>query len=218
VPLIGRNLEDVERCPQCGIAKPLLEYKSHFSGKQASGTVVKVWFSYRCSSCGDLVGALGLVHSSKLHNFDPFGSSSTTAIWTIPPCASIDDDIPETPRRYLLQALNSINSPDGAIMLAGSAIDAMLKIKGYSDGSVFSRINQAVSDNVLTKGMSEWAHAVRLESNKPRHADLDDPHATSEMAKQTVAFAQALGEFLFALPARIERGKAASDKAAQHVE
>lgn len=64
--------------------------------------------------------------------------------------------------------------------------------------------------------MSDWAHSVRLESNKPRHADLDEPHATKEVAKQTIKFAQALGEFLFALPARIERGKAASTAAVEH--
>lgn len=89
----------------------------------------------------------------------------------------------------------------------------MLKAKGFADGGVYARINKAVEDHVLTEGMSEWAHAVRLEANKPRHADLDEPHATKLMAEQTVEFAQALGEFLFALPARIERGKVASSEA-----
>lgn len=100
-------------------------------------------------------------------------------------------------------------------MLAGSAVDSMLKIKGYEFGSVYARIEQAVKDHVLTQEMSEWAHAVRLEANKPRHADIDEPHATRESAQQTIEFAEALGEYLFVLPARIERGKVAASEAVQ---
>jgi hypothetical protein len=80
-------------------------------------------------------------------------------------------------------------------MLAGSAIDAMLKEKGLVTGSVYARIEQAVTDGILTKDMSEWAHAVRLEANSPRHADLDDPHATPLRAQQVVDFATSLGIF-----------------------
>lgn len=95
-------------------------------------------------------------------------------------------------------------------MLAGSAIDAMLKITGLEDGSVYHRIEEAVKRHILTESMRDWAHAVRLESNKPRHADLSEPHATRDLAEQTIEFAEALAEYLFALPARIERGKIAS--------
>jgi len=98
-------------------------------------------------------------------------------------------------------------------MLSGSAVDSMLKEVGYEDGSIYSRINEAAEDHVITKAMGEWAHSVRIESNKPRHADLDDPHATQEMAEQSIKFAEALGEYLFALPAQIVRGKKASEDA-----
>ena len=99
-------------------------------------------------------------------------------------------------------------------MLAGSAVDAMLKLKGYDDGSVYSRIEKAVKDGLLTIEMRDWAHAVRLEANKPRHADLDEPHASQESATQTIEFAEALGEYLFVLPERIARGKRAALEAA----
>jgi hypothetical protein len=47
---------------------------------------------------------------------------------------------------------------------------------------------------------------VRLGSNRPRHADSEDPHVTDEEAQQAVEFANALGQFLFELNARIKRG------------
>ena len=126
---------------------------------------------------------------------------------------TLDIDLPDRPKNYLNQAIESLQAPDGAIMLAAASIDAMLKLSGLVDGSLYVRIEKAVKTGLLTKGMSDWAHAVRLESNKPRHADLDDPHATIEQAKQTIEFAKSLGDFLFVLPARVAAGTAASKQA-----
>jgi hypothetical protein len=61
--------------------------------------------------------------------------------------------------------------------------------------------------------MGEWAHEVRLGSNRPRHADNETPHVTSEEAKQSVEFADALGYFLFVLSKQVERGTNAAIKA-----
>ena len=90
--------------------------------------------------------------------------------------------------------------------MAGSAVDAMLKAKGYEDGSLYLRIDKAVEDHVLTESMGLWAHEVRLGSNRPRHADKDNPHVSPEEAVQSVDFAESLGNFLFVLTARIELG------------
>lgn len=95
--------------------------------------------------------------------------------------------------------------------MAGAAVDAMLKELGYENGSVYMRIDAALADNKLTKGMAEWAHVVRLGSNRPRHADMDKPHVTEEEARHSVEFAEALGNFLFVLTAKISRGIAAAN-------
>ncbi|MCW2337397.1 hypothetical protein M2337_001630 [Sphingobium sp. B2D3A] len=122
-------------------------------------------------------------------------------------------ELPDKVARYLKQAVSTQFAPDGAVMLAGSAVDAMLKEKGYDKGSVYERIKIAVDDRVLTADMAEWAHVVRLEANKPRHSDLDDPHATEAEAKQSIEFAKALGDFLFVFPARVAAGKNAANDA-----
>jgi len=54
--------------------------------------------------------------------------------------------------------------------------------------------------------MADWAHNVRLGSNRPRRADKDKPHVSPNEAKQSVEFAEALGNFLFVLTARVNRG------------
>ena len=82
----------------------------------------------------------------------------------------------------------------------------MLKHLGLAAGSLYSRIDAAVEDHGITKAMGDWAHEVRLGSNRPRHADKDTPHVSADEAKQSVQFAEALGYFLFVLSARITRG------------
>ena len=50
------------------------------------------------------------------------------------------DDWPHRAATYFRQSLNSLSAPDAAVMVAGSAVDAMLKAKGYESGSVYDRI------------------------------------------------------------------------------
>ena len=85
-------------------------------------------------------------------------------------------------------------------------LSTMLKDKGYTKGSVYSRIEKATEDGVLTADMASWAHNVRLGANRPRHSDDDEPHVSFEEAQQAIEFTQALGQFLFVLTARVARG------------
>jgi hypothetical protein len=117
------------------------------------------------------------------------------------------------PVRFCRQAFDTLQAPDAAAMVAGSAVDAMLKKLGYEEGSVYTRIDKAVADHELTEAMGRWAHEVRLGSNRPRHADNEKPHVSPEEAKQSVDFAEALGQFLFVLTAQIQRGTANAKKA-----
>lgn len=106
-------------------------------------------------------------------------------------------------------------------MVASSAVDAMLKAKGYKDKekSLYSRIDKAAENGTITKDMAKWAHQVRLDANPPRHADEEVPPHTTESARLAVEFAEALAEFMFVLPARVTRGVAESaEKALRSVE
>lgn len=91
-------------------------------------------------------------------------------------------------------------------MLTASAVDAMLKAKGYTEGSLYARIDKAVQAHVITEDMGKWAHAVRLDANDQRHADEAAAMPEEADAKKSTDFASALGQFLFTLPARVSRG------------
>jgi len=119
---------------------------------------------------------------------------------------SLDELIPERPRAYLQQAIESLHSPAGAVMLAASSVDSMLKLKGYKEGSLYSRIEKAAKDHLITTDMGKWAHNVRLDANDQRHADDNAPLPSVEDAKRCVDFAHSLAQFIFVLPARVQSG------------
>lgn len=189
------RLVGLVRCPQCGIANPEMQvmWNSDCIMPRAENGYGYNWAVYKCTSCRLLVLA-----QSQL------GNKGTRELErTYPEVESVEEDIPERARSYLGQAIESVHAPDGAAMLAGSAVDSMLKAKGLTEGSVYKRIDQAVEQHILTKEMGDWAHDVRLGSNRPRHADHDDPHVTTEEARQAIEFAKTLGMVLFVLPNRI---------------
>jgi Domain of unknown function (DUF4145) len=188
----------LRRCPYCGVARPQmmpLWMSAYTDG--VNGFPNRMWGAFRCTSCGQVVLAAG---NANFHAADAF----IEAIY--PGTSSAADELPEAARKYLQQAFETLHAPDAAAVMAGSAVDAMLKAKGYVEGSLYARIDKAVADHVLTIEMGEWAHWVRLGSNRPRHADKDTPHVSSTEAQHSVEFARALGEFLFVLSSRIAKG------------
>jgi hypothetical protein len=195
---LGRSLH-VPRCPHCSVANPHLPVV-HSQPESAASQVEKpgIWSAFRCSSCGGLV----LAHAP---NKSSYGSQQPGNIdQIIPRPSEANAAIPSIARTFLQQAMNTLHAPDAAALMAGSAVDAMLKHLKFEEGSVYKRIEQAAEGGILTRNMADWAHSVRLGANRPRHADKDKPHVNFEEAKRSVEFAEALGDFLFVLSAKIE--------------
>jgi hypothetical protein len=187
----------LERCPHCRIHLPSLTLHSGVETRGLNSPHTRHWGMYVCRACGGVVVAWAWAYENQ---------TVGAVEGTLPQQDELSDEIPATARRYLHQAQDSLHVPDGAVMLAASAVDAMLKAKGYRDGDLYSRIKLATDAHLITSDMALWAHHVRLEANNPRHVDEDEPHATPEAAKQAVEFATALANILFVLPSRVTRG------------
>jgi hypothetical protein len=178
------------------VDNPSLHLAAQFEPVDFQG-VKRYWRAYICARCAGLVTAVAPGWDHEVQSLYP----STR---------DVSEDIPERPRTYLHQAINSLSSPAGAVMLAASAVDSMLKAKGLSTGSLYSRIDEAAKQHLITGEMAQWAHEVRLDANDQRHADDQAPLPTQDQAQKCVDFATALGQFLFVLPARIHRGIASA--------
>jgi len=180
------------RCPHCGVDKPNLVHVWQHE-PIAYNTHRRFWRIYVCARCAGLTSAEALGWDQE-------------TIRILPTPQDVSEDIPERARAYLDQAISSLSAPAGAVMLAASAVDAMLKAKNLTAGNLYSRIDQAAKSHLITEEMAAWAHEVRLDANDQRHSDEEAPLPDEGQAKKCVEFTQALGQFMFVLPARIQRG------------
>jgi hypothetical protein len=204
---VGAAVIAPESCPYCSTKNPSLccQWKSEnpISGALTPSSVQgKFWAVYSCNSCGNCVLAFG--EPVPAGNQNPHLHRKIVDLLPRPRTAA--DELPSSVRRYLQQAFDCLHAPDAAGLLCASAVDAMLKEKGYRDGTLYVRIDKAVEDRLLTKDMGEWAHKVRLESNSVRHAKLSGPHLTQDDAESVIEFTEALGDFLFVFTDRVRRG------------
>ncbi len=184
----------LERCPHCQIDKPTLRQTANVETKSFDGDNRRFWIWYFCERCGGMVTAASYQDGGDVNYLSPRPTE-------------VDAEIPEPARAYLTQAVQSLHAPAGAVMLAASSVDAMLKDKGYLEGSLYARINQAAEDHLLTEDMAEWAHEVRLDANDQRHADQGATLPSGAEAQRCIEFVRALGEFLYVLPERVRRGR-----------
>jgi hypothetical protein len=183
----------IERCPHCNIDKPNFLYVHKFQTFSSDGLNRRFWTVYSCKRCGGAVTAFSTNEEGDIHQM-------------YPKYIGVDNTIPEKARAYLEQAINSLHSPAGSVMLSASSVDAMLKEKGYKEGNLYNRIDKAKEDHIITDDIAEWAHEIRLDANDQRHADDLSPLPNESDAQKSIDFALALGQFLFVLPARIKRG------------
>src|SRR6266545_5574474 len=189
--ILGLHL-DMNKCPHCSVDTPSLQHVFQTETTSYAGGNKRAWRIYKCSRCGGLVTASSANYEGTVYEVYPSGRE-------------VDTSIPQKAKAYLEQALNSLHAPAGAVMLTASAVDAMLKEKGYKDGSLYSRIDQAAKDHLITLEMAEWAHKIRLDANDQRHADVVADLPVPEDARRCVDFALALGEFMFVLPSRVKQ-------------
>jgi len=183
----------LDRCPHCGISAPSLNQLSVHQPAPRKGGQNAVWTVYGCAWCGGVV----MTRSNTANH------QVVAKMW--PDFPSAPDELPQRARDFLNQAMASSHAPAGAVVLCASAVDAMLKAKGYKEGKLYARISEARRDNLITQEMADWAHEVRLDANDQRHADEEAPLPNEADAAKSVLFTKALGEFLYVLPARVAR-------------
>jgi len=192
LPDLGSQLI-LPRCPHCSVDQPSLHQAARFETQDYRGGSTKTWACYKCSRCGGVTTAWAPKGKNAVHGMFPSG-------------LEVDETLPGRAKEYLEQAINSMDAPAGAVMLAASSVDAMLKAKGLAEGSLYNRIKSAADDHLITEEMAEWAHDVRLDANDQRHSDMAVPLPSPEDARRVIDFVQALGLFLFVLPSRVQKG------------
>ncbi len=150
----------------------------------------RLWAVFSCGKCGGLVLAERTATGGDIKQLYP-------DIQDVDPAIS-DSKI----RHFLREALVTKHAPSACIVSSASAVDAMLKAKGLSTGSLYKRINEAATNHLITSEMAAWAHDIRLDANDERHAGDGAPIPNAQDAQKCIDFAFALAEYLFVLPSK----------------
>lgn len=203
---IANLLEGLDRCPHCNVAVPLLKQEWGKTAKVQNRNEARAYAVYECSRCNRLTMVESRTFPLTADGKIPNGIGANEIETLYPKPAHVDASLPKDAQRYLKQAVDTVFAPDASVVMSASAVDAMLKAKGYEQGSLYTRIDQAVKGHVLTEGMGKWAHKVRLDANAVRHADDGIGPPSEKDARQVLEFASALGDFLFVFTARVDEG------------
>ena len=114
----GPTLNGVGRCPFCSVVDPNMErqWASAKPTTRTDGKRSSYWAAYKCKTCG----AVASVECKYVEN-------SFHIVAMYPSGKRAHEDIPEPARTFLHQAYETLHAPDAAAMMAGSAVDGMLK-------------------------------------------------------------------------------------------
>src|SRR6187431_2083574 len=136
MPITTGDHLGLDRCPHCGTASPTLNMVHHVDLSSPNQDVRRHWAMYVCTRC------IGCVLAESIGR-----GNSVTAHY--PSSQQMPLDVPERPLAFLRQASDSLHAPAGAVMLAASAVDAMLKSRGLTEGHLYPRIDQAAKQHLI---------------------------------------------------------------------
>ncbi|MBJ2250527.1 DUF4145 domain-containing protein [Pseudomonas sp. MF6784] len=195
--MLQRDTIELDRCPHCGVAHPNLALEEKFQTTNSKKGGLRQWAIYVCKTCGGAVTTVADWYAKEktFHHIQD--------IW--PETQRVDESVPARAKHFLEEALGCMHTPSAALVMAASSVDAMLKVKELKEGSLYSRIEQAVQKHMITDDMAKWAHDVRLDANDQRHADEEAPVPGLQDAQRAVEFVLTLAQILFVLPSRVQR-------------
>lgn len=185
------------RCPHCSVHSPNLVVRERTSSSDSEGKHIRYWKFYACGTCG------GIVVASADKN-----EPSAAVIEIFPrPKQEADISVPKRVRHFLDEATETTHAPYASIMASAAAIEAMLFEKGYREGTLFERIDQALKDKLITQDMARWAKILPLDSINRRYADTGPELPQQDDAGVCLHFAQSLALMMFTLPMQMGKDK-----------
>ncbi len=112
--------------------------------------------------------------------------------------------------RYWLQAQKSLASEnwDAAVIMARSALQIALRIKGAEGRSLKDEIANFSTNGDFPKVLAEWAHEVRELGNDSAHPAPEQVAIEPKDARDIVEFLDFTLDFLFTLPEKVKQYRA----------
>ncbi|WP_307453851.1 DUF4145 domain-containing protein [Microbacterium proteolyticum] len=119
------------------------------------------------------------------------------------------DDVPQHIASAARQAYSSasIGNNMAAILMARTVIEATAKAKGYTRGTLASKIEDLRDGNLIRPAIADEAHEVRFAGNDMAHGDIDVQPNSNDAEEILALMSEVLSE-VFQGPARMARVRA----------
>ena len=86
--------------------------------------------------------------------------------------------------------------------------------KGAKKDKLWEQIDELYDQEIITKGIKDWAHEIRLTANIGAHPDKDGlEDVTKEDAKELIDFMEEYLNYVYIMPSKLEAKRAKKEKA-----
>lgn len=202
--------QQVLYCPHCGnksIQTTLLEqqYKEIvYVGPEAQEETFDATYTVtRCESCNRL-----LVYTAC----EEFADETPLGDLVYPKQPLFSRDVPENVRRIHAEAARVKHvSPLAYVILARRVLEEICQVKGVNKPNLSQALSELASQGVIPKTLAEATTLIRLVGNAGAHAS--DMKITVPQVWAVENLIEALIEYLFVAPSRIEGFKQSLDHA-----
>lgn len=115
-------------------------------------------------------------------------------------------EVPEIIQKIMIEARVTYAAQcyRSSAVMARRALEAITVDKGETEGKLFQRIKNLVTDGKIDKNLGEWATEIRLIGNSGAHYDPGDD-VEKEDANQILMFIDQLINFVYILPSAISK-------------
>ena len=198
-------------CPHCNRKDPSLQRHGEFiltSGANKYATRESNWWGvFICRSCGGVI--LAKSEANNRHRLINDGDPQCA----FPSTFMMPEGIPQNIEEYIEEACCSL--PKSRVVMAASALDAILNDKGYTadhvannfncKGDLYNRIKEAANAGIITQDMADWAHTIRLLANGQRHISAKHyTNVTVDEADEVFEYLMTIVQILFTIPNKVK--------------
>lgn len=172
---------------------------------------------YGVAACRDCRGPVMIWFECLLEQLHSIRNSANALEWSFTgnppkilgtyPQPTEPDDSPHYPEKLravfveLQEDIACKRTPARIVVGCRSVMEVALTGLGFDKGLLLTRIDKAREQGLLTEGMRQWAHKVRLAGNEAAH----ELEANTDEARELVDFIRLFLEVVFVLPERIQK-------------
>lgn len=210
----GLALFDIE-CAFCE-EKGNWELEHHAEKTKSNSHKVLNFDTYKCGNCANYIMVFWSGSEHYASSYNP--AQGLHAYRTVPFALGSwngEDYWPEKAKRHWKQAHNALQRGDydATVVMARSAVQAVVRDKKAKKGDLYSEINDLVTRSVIPNIVGKLAHEVRELANSSAHPGEEDKPIESEDAREIVEFLDILLEYAYDLPHKINEHRERQGKA-----